>query len=79
MSNYVEKPVHFSADCVLTGGLCAIDRQNIVFLDERKEPAAIDLLQRKCATEAIIPQFLERRSYPRACALPAAPMRNEQQ
>ena len=62
MSNYVENPVHFSADCVPTGGQCAIN-----------------LLQRKCATVAIIPQFLERLSYPRACTLPAAPMRNEQQ
>ncbi len=55
MSKYVENPIHFAADCVQTHGQCAVVRENIVFLDEGSELTAIDLLQRKCGTVAIIP------------------------
>ena len=55
MSKYVENPIHFAADCVQTSGQCAVLRDNIVFLDQGNDLAAIDLLQRKCGTVAIMP------------------------
>ncbi|NDP47387.1 MAG: hypothetical protein GZ085_03170 [Sulfuriferula multivorans] len=55
MSKYVENPIHFAAACVPTSGQCAIDRENILFLDDGKEHMAIDLLQRKCGSVVIIP------------------------
>ena len=55
MRQFVENSVHFSADCARTMGRCAVERDNFLFLDDGKEIAAIDHLQRKCGHVVIIP------------------------
>lgn len=55
MRQFVENSVHFSADCLRTKGRCAVERDNFLFLDDGKELAAIDHLQRKCGHVVIIP------------------------
>ncbi len=55
MRQFVENPVHFSADCMRTNGRCTVVRDNFIFLDNGKELAAVDHLQRKCGHVVIIP------------------------
>ena len=55
MSQFVENSIHFAAECVRQNGQCRIVRENILFLDDGKELAAIDQLQRKCGHVVIIP------------------------
>jgi hypothetical protein len=55
MSHFVTNPVDFSAECLRENGQCVVVRENILFLDDGKEPAAIAHLQMKCGYVAIIP------------------------
>ncbi len=57
MSQFVENSVHFAADCVRQDGQCRVARENILFLDDGKELAAVDQLQRKCGYVVIIPDL----------------------
>jgi len=55
VSQFVENSVQFAAECVRKKGQCRVVRENILFLDDGKELAAVDLLQRKCGHVVIIP------------------------
>lgn len=55
MSDFVDNPTDFSVECTCKDGHCTVTRQNILFLDDGKEIAAIDYLQRKCGYVVIIP------------------------
>lgn len=55
MSQFVENPDDFSAECRLQNGRCMVVRENILFLDDGKELDAIDRLQWKCGYVVIIP------------------------
>ncbi len=55
MSRFVENPTDFSAECMCKGGLCAIGRENFLFLDNGNELAAVGRLQTKCGHIVIIP------------------------
>ena len=57
MSQFVENSTHFAADCVRQDGHCRVVRENILFLDDGKELAAVDQLQRKCGHVVIIPDM----------------------
>lgn len=57
MSKFVENPVHFAADCMRQNGRCMVVRENILFLDDGKELAAVDHLQRRCGYVVIIPDM----------------------
>lgn len=57
MSQFVENPIHFAADCVRQNGQCMVTRENILFLDNGKEHTAVDHLQRKCGHVVIIPDM----------------------
>jgi hypothetical protein len=56
MGQFVENPLYFAADCVRHDGQCTVERENILFLDDGKELAAVDHLQRKCGSVVIIPE-----------------------
>jgi len=55
MSQFVENPTDFSAECQRHDGRCTVLRENILFLDDGKELAAVDRLQWKCGNVVIIP------------------------
>lgn len=55
MSQFVENSIHFAADCVRQNGQCRVMRENILFLSDGNELAAVDQLQRKCGHVVIIP------------------------
>jgi hypothetical protein len=55
MSQFVENPTDFSAECQRHDGRCAVHKENILFLDDGKEAAAVDCLQWKCGEVVIIP------------------------
>jgi hypothetical protein len=55
MSQFVENPTDFSAECQRHDGRCTVNRGNILFLDDGKEPAAVDRLQWQCGEVVIIP------------------------
>ena len=55
MSNFVANPINFSLECVRESGQCTVVRENILFLDNAKEPAAIAHLQETCGYVVIIP------------------------
>ncbi len=57
MSQFVENPTDFSAECVRQNGRCIVVRDNILFLDDGKELAAVDHLQSKCGYVVIIPDM----------------------
>jgi hypothetical protein len=57
VSQFVENSVQFAAECVRQKGQCRVVRENILFLDDGKELAAIDQLQRKCGHVVIIPDM----------------------
>ena len=58
MSQFVENPTDFSADCLRQAGRCAVVRENFLFLDDEKELAAVDHLQWKCGHVVIVPDVL---------------------
>ena len=60
MSQFVENPTHFSAECWQREGQCSVTRKNIIFLDNGKEQAAVDYLQKKCGYVVIIPDASNR-------------------
>jgi len=60
MSQFVENPTDFAADCLQQNGLCRVVRENILFLDEGKEHAAVDHLRWKCGHVAIIPDMSDK-------------------
>jgi hypothetical protein len=55
MTNFVQNPIQFAADCVPANGLCAVAPENFLFLDDGKEDTAIDYLERKCGKVVLIP------------------------
>lgn len=55
MNMFVDNPVHFAAECVHQRGQCRVVRENFLFLDDGKELAAVDCLQRKCGNVVIMP------------------------
>ena len=55
MKQFVQNPIHFAADCVQKDGRCSVVRKNFLFLDDGKELAAVDYLQKKCGHVVIIP------------------------
>ena len=55
MSEFITNPIDFSAECARDNGQCVVVRQNILFLDDGEEPAAIAHLQMKCGHVVIIP------------------------
>ena len=55
MSQFVENPTDFSAECRLQNGRCMVVRENIIFLDDGNQLAAVDHLQWKCGYVVIIP------------------------
>lgn len=57
MSQFVKNPADFSAACRLDDGECMVVRENILFLDDGEELAAVDHLQRKCGYVVIIPDM----------------------
>ncbi|MDH3597674.1 MAG: hypothetical protein OEU09_08640 [Rhodospirillales bacterium] len=57
MSQFVENPADFSAECRRQNGQCKVVRENILFLDDGKERAAVDRLQWKCGYVVIIPDM----------------------
>ncbi len=54
MSQFVENPPDFSAECQRQNGRCMVVRENIHFLNDGKELAAVDQLQWKCGNVVII-------------------------
>jgi hypothetical protein len=60
MSRFIENPVHFAADCVRQDGRCLVSRENIIFLKDGQELAAVDQLQRKCGNVVIIPDAVHK-------------------
>jgi len=57
MKQFVENPTDFAAECLRQNGRCMVVRENIVFLDDGKELAAVDHLQWKCGHVVIIPDM----------------------
>lgn len=55
MSQFVENPTDFAADCQRQDGRCTVVRENILFLDDGNEIAAVDRLQWNCGYVVIIP------------------------
>jgi hypothetical protein len=55
MSRFIENPTDFSAECTCKAGLCAVARENFLFLDEGNELAAVGQLQTRCGHVVIIP------------------------
>jgi hypothetical protein len=55
VSRFVENSTQFSADCARQNGRCRVVRENILFLDDGKELAAVDQLQKKCGHVVVIP------------------------
>ncbi len=55
MKQFVENSTEFSVDCRRQNGRCPILRENILFLDDGNEFAAVDRLQWKCGYVVIIP------------------------
>lgn len=60
MRTYVENPIHFAAECVRKDGRCVIVRDNILFLDDGSDLAAVDHLHRKCGHVVIVPDASDR-------------------
>ena len=56
MSQFVENPTDFSADCLCQNGRCPVVRENFHFLDDGNELSAVDRLQWKCEYVVIIPE-----------------------
>lgn len=54
MTPFVDNPVDFAADCACHGGRCRIARDDFLFLDDGREIAAVDWLQRRCGHVAVI-------------------------
>ncbi len=57
MSQFVKNPADFSAACRLDDGECMVVREDILFLDDGDELAAVDRLQWKCGYVVIIPDM----------------------
>jgi hypothetical protein len=55
MSHFVTNPINFSVECVREDGQCMVVIDNILFLDDGEESAAIAYLQEKCGHVVIIP------------------------
>ena len=57
MGQFVKNPTDFSADCLRHNGQCPVVRENILFLDDGNELAAVHHLQWKCENIVIIPDM----------------------
>lgn len=55
MSDFVENPSDFSAECQRQNGRCEIVRENILFLNDGNQLAAVNHLQWKCGHIVIVP------------------------
>ena len=61
MSQFVQNPTDFAMDCLRHDGRCTVVRENILFLDEGNELAAVGHLRWKCECVAIIPDMSHKR------------------
>ena len=57
MSQFVENPTDFAMDCLQQNGGCNVVRENILFLEEGQEHAAVDYLRWKCGYVVVIPDM----------------------
>ena len=57
MSQFVENSTDFGAECLRQDGRCKVVRENILFLDNGNELAAVDHLQWKCWDVVIVPDM----------------------
>ena len=57
MGQFVENYTDFSVECLRQDGRCTVVRENILFLDDGNELAAVDHLQWKCGHVVIIPDM----------------------
>ena len=57
MSQFVENSTDFGAECLRHKGRCKVVRENILFLDNGNELAAVDHLQWKCWDVVIVPDM----------------------
>ncbi len=57
MTQFVENSADFSAECRRQNGRCMVVRENVFFLDDGKELAAVDHLQWHCGCVVIIPDM----------------------
>lgn len=55
MSDFKKNPTDFSAVCARDNGECTVARENILFLDDGEESAAVGHLQLKCSNVVITP------------------------
>lgn len=55
LSKFVDNPIQFAADCAQQNGRCAVVRENIIFLDDGSDLAAIEKLNLKCGHVVITP------------------------
>jgi len=55
MSQFVENPTDFSAECQRQKGRCLVVRENFFFLDDGTELSAVEHEQWKCGDVVIIP------------------------
>jgi hypothetical protein len=55
MGTFAQNPVHFASDCAVQGGRCVVARENVIFLDDGSELAAVDSLQMRCGRIVIVP------------------------
>jgi len=55
VNRFVQNPTDFSAECPRQNEPCAVVRENVLFLDDGNEFAAVDRLQMKCGYVVIVP------------------------
>ena len=55
MDRFAQNPSDFSAECGRQQGPCAVVRENVLFLDDGNELAAVDRLEMKCGYVVIVP------------------------
>jgi hypothetical protein len=57
MSQFVENRTDFSVECKVQNGQCTVVRDNILFLDDGSELAAVNHLQLKCGNVVVMPDM----------------------
>lgn len=55
MSDFVDSYTDFSVECHRHQGHCSVSRENILFLEQGNQLAAVDQLHSKCGYVVIIP------------------------
>jgi hypothetical protein len=72
MSHFVTNPINFSVECVREDGQCMVVIDNILFLDDGEESAAIAYLQEKCGHVVIIPDTSVNQIFQESLEAPAS-------